>query len=313
MNTKHTKTVIIILLAAANIFFLFNILSLNAKIRNIPGEMIENAAAVLNESGISADVKNIPAEKPSGYIYEGEYSENIYGEIVKSFSGAPDEEIINGKHAVSDVIGYDAGEYKFRFADYSKVENLKIEISKKDYPEVNAAEEEISLADYTDFDRGEAGRAETVISGFMKKYPAQDVRTGFGIVSLKKEDGCDKVLINQTADGLLIYGNTAYIEIRDGEVAYFSGRWYFGEFSARYNWKEPLLDSVNILFRHLENNRETIKKSGAALEKMEPAYNMLIHETGKFYLEPSWEINFKDGRRFLYSMIPGSRTKIIRQ
>jgi len=299
MNTRSIKTAIIILLAAANIFLIYNIAALNLRAQNIPADMIENAAAILKERGIDADAKRIPAGKPARYIYEGALTE--HDEIVKSFTGASDEEIINGWYTVrvperdrAFFHIFNVGEYKFTFED-----DMQIEIVKSDYRDgVTPAEIEM-LAGYNNFSRSDISGAEQIIKEFLGKYPEQDIRTGFKIKGFKKEDGSDMLLVNQTVDGLFIASHAAYIIISGGEVKYFSGRWYFGAFAERYEM--PLLDSVNILFKSLEHDGEAL--AGARLEDMRQEYNIL--KIDMFYFRPSWVIDFDGGRSFSYDMMTG--------
>ena len=303
MNTRNIKTVIIILLAAANIFLIINISALNMRLNNIPDDMIEKAAAILKERGIDADVKKIPPKKPADYIYEGVYSDNDYTETVKYFTGASDEDIKNGHHMISASISagtvtsgaaYNVGDYKFRFENYLQAEIIKSNCRQGDADEA---------ARHINFSRGDESKARRIINDFLKKYQGSDIRTGFEITALKKDGGREEVLINQTADGISIASHGAYIIIEDGEVKYFSGRWYFGTFFAKH--ENPLLDSVNILFKCLEQDGFAL--AGAKLEKMEHEYTVKQHEKNKFYLAPSWAVSFEDGRKFSYDMITGNK------
>ena len=291
MNTKNIKTVIIILLIIANVFLISNITVLNLRLQNIPLDMINNAADILKEHGIYADVKIIPVKKPVNYVYEGVFAE--YGEIVKNFSGVLDEESVKW-HTTPEYIAFDAGEYRFKFEDYQQ-----IEIVKTDY-----AGGAFELFDGNDnLGSNETLMVESIIKNFLKKYSEQDIRTDFVITELKREDGSDKVIINQTADGFLIASYSAYVIINDGEVKYFSGRWYFGVFSGRYEM--PLLDSVNILFKILEKDGSSL--AGAKIENMGKEYNLNHYETDKFYLSPSWLVIFDDERKVSYNMITGNK------
>ena len=158
------------------------------------------------------------------------------------------------------------------------------------------------------------------------------------ILSIKKEIGfkteTEKIIIKQKTDGLPINSHIAYVEIKDGEVWYFCGTWYFGNF---VRWKTPLLDAVNILFKYakkdgnpaggnidaiknIENieNIEDIEKTEQTkkmektektekIVKIEAEYNVLPLESDKFYLRPSWVLVFEDGKKLSYDMIKGNR------
>jgi hypothetical protein len=65
----------------------------------------------------------------------------------------------------------------------------------------------------------------------------------------------------------------------------------------------PLLDAVNILFKSMEQDLS----GGAKLEYISKEYSIKAHGTDKFYLAPSWVLNFEGGQRLSYDMITGIR------
>ena len=316
MNTKNTKTAIIILLAAANIFFIYNIFRLKISAENIPPEMIENAVSVLARGGLAADKAKIPAKKPAYFIYEGEYSETAQEDIVKSFSGVtgggPDEPDEIVKMYVPAGISYAAGDYRFIFSDiinsfesdYFRISIYvgALEPSKtEDEPRGPGVADDKLLA-------GNIKKTEKIIRDFIGKYKRQDARLDFVITEAEeaKISGVEHkyIRINQTIDGELVDSHAAYIEIRDDEVLYFSGRWYFGELTVAAR-KTPLLDSVNILFKSMETDKNII--SGDRLKNMGAEYTVITHEMARFYLAPSWRLEFESGLALSYNMITGNK------
>ena len=328
MNIKNTKNAIIILLVIANIFFIYNIIELNVKTNNIPSAMIENAASIVNKNGLSVDRNAIPAKKPANYIYEGAYSINIFKEIIKSFSGISEEEIKDGYPLLPNKTRYNAGNYIFILAE---TDYLKISIMDKSHEKANeyykALEEETEKemesliseektrinGEITGVSKSEIKKTETIIRDFIKKYEGADVKSDFIILNINSDDSnnsnnankTEKVIINQTVDGLPVDSHIVYAEIKNEEVKYFYGRWYFGAFTAKY--KMPLLDSINILFKCLDKDGSIV--SGDKLEKMDLEYTVLQHDTEKFkfYLTPSWSLNFGSGKKLSYNMVTGNK------
>ncbi|MCL2775017.1 MAG: hypothetical protein FWD71_16960 [Oscillospiraceae bacterium] len=323
MNTKNTKSVIIILLLVANIFFIYNIIMFDVRTQNIPSDMINNAAGILNNKGIFLDAGAVPAKKPTNYIYEGEYSDNIFTDIVVNFSGIPEDEIKSGI-PLPDTSGtlyknkkkYTGGGYIFIFADldylHVSIMDESNEKSREDYGDVEQeTDNEISVltkTGITGIQKSEIKKAKDIIENFIKKYSSvQDVKSDFDVIGLKNENEngnrIEEVAINQKYDGLRINSNIAYAEIKDGAVTYFYGSWYFGYFDAKY--KMPLLDSVNILFKCSEKDSSII--TGDKLKKMNHEYNVLPTGSDKFYLIPSWQLEFESGKTLSYSMVTGSK------
>ena len=344
MNTKNTKSAIIILLMVANIFFIYSIITLNIRTQNLPSSMIDNAVNILGNRGFSIDRSVIPAKKPANYIYEGVYSGD-FKEIVAAFSGVPEDEIQDLPPLLDEKTKYNEGGYTFIFdrSDYFKISimNEYHEKAEDDYREVET-ETEAEIAFLTEtggitaVQKSDIKRTEKIIDDFLKKYPNrqksqnQEIKSDFGfdIISLRKEGGSEpekveKVIINQKADGLPVSSHTAYVEIKSGEVQYFYGRWYFGVFVARY--KPSLLDSVNILFKYIEYTEKDGNISGedtddadnsddldnsvnsVKLTKMDLEYNIFHISSNEFYLIPSWTLLFDDGKKLSYNMITGKR------
>jgi len=322
MNTKNTKTAVIILLIIANIFFIYNIIDLKIKSENIPSETIENAVNILKKNGFVTDKSKIPVKKPSSSVYEGIYSQN-FADIVKNFSGASDEELKGADYIVPAGISYAVGDYRFIFSDtdyfrISIIENLYTDYL-KDFSVINPETEKTELEEDTESkiillsekgtenaQKSDLKKAENIIRNFLRKYHIQDVKLGFVITGFDedRQKNCEQVLITQTVDNLPVSSHNAYIEIQDDKVKYFSGIWYFGEFIG--NYPMPLLDSVNILFKCLEIDEKTILESGG-LSQMATEYTVMHHDTDKFYLLPSWQIKFDSGKKLSYNMITGSK------
>jgi len=327
MNTKHTKTAIIALLLLANLFFACSIADLYIKSETIPSEMINDAVLILEARGLKTDKSMIPSKKPAGMIYggvyEGIYSKDTFKDIVKSFSGISDEDLKKASDILPVGESYAAGGYRFIFseANYFKISIIELayaellgefSIVNPDTGKTELDEETKNKAELLskkgigDARNGELKAAETTVRDFLKQYPHQDPKLDFEIVGLKREErfGRESVLITQTFEGVPIDPHTAYIEMQGGQVKYFSGEWYFGEFAGRY--PAALLDSVNILFKCVGTDGNIIKESGE-LKEMNLEYTVIHHETGKFYLTPSWQLVFENGRKLSYNMISGDK------
>lgn len=319
MNTRNTKTAVIILLIIANIFFIYNILILKIRSENIPSEMIDNAVSILGKNGLIAEKSKIPAKKPGKVIYEGVYegvySQDTFDDIVKNFSEISDEEFNETDYMPVPVgISCTAGNYMFTFtvADYFKINIIETSYIdaemdfKKLEEETEIKKEVLSENGINDVSRKEIKKAENIIRSFIKKYHGQDVKLSFEIkgFSKDKQKNCDCVLIRQTVDGLQVDSHTAYIEIQDGKVKYFSGEWYFGGFTAKHPM--PLLDSVNILFKCMEMDGNIIQESGRLIG-MDLEYTVIPHDTNKFYFVPSWQIIFDNDKKLSYNMINGGK------
>jgi len=329
MNTKNTKTAVIILLVIANLFFIYNIMSLKISSENITSEMIDNAVNILEKKEFIVDRNIIPVKKPSSWIYEGEYKQDLFRfDIVKNFSGVSDgEELAAGEMWGPYGISYAAGDYKFMFSDIRKQpldsqadyfkNYFKISIIDKNYSasdiDFEKLEEEAQrnmafLAEkgISENQKGDIKKAGKIIKNFIKKYQNQDVKLGFEIIGYEEDryKNCECAAINQTVDGVRVDFHIVYIEIQDGEVKYFSGNWYFGGLSVLAK-RMPLLDSVNILFKCIDADKNIVQSE--KLKKMNHEYSVIHQDTESFYFAPAWQLVFESGKTLSYDMISGDK------
>ena len=315
MNTKNIKTAIIILLIIANAFFIYSIVDLKIKSDNLPSEMIDNAVNILGENGFITPKNIIPAKKCVNPIYEGIYSQNIYSDIIGKISSFSEEELKNEDFMlIPGGISYSAKDYKYIFSDsdyfrITVIDKLYIK-AEKDFIDLdNEALLQTQLLSEKGIDAandGKVKKAGKIIGNFIKKFPNQNGKTGFEIIGFTEDlsESCERVLITQTIDRLPVDSNIVYIEIQDGKIKYFSGRWYFGEFAAKYSM--PLLDSVNILFKCTEQDGVIVQNNGN-LEEMDCEYTIMRHGTEGFYFVPSWKIVLESGKKLSYNMITGKK------
>lgn len=326
MNTKNVKTAIIVMLVMANIFFLWKIYILNAETSRLPQQMIEDAAKTLTRGGLNIlNEEIVPDIKPQNYIYEGEYSSEIFEEIAKSIS----ESEITNTFLTPEGTSYNAGDYKFTFpslaaspgespnleVDYFKISITKLsqleELEKsaaeaydiyKNYDDLEKKTESLIINGLKGYKRMDIAKAEKAIENFLKKYQTDGI--DFETVGYQKNDTSIYIVIRQKLDGLAFNSHTVFAEISDGKVLTFSGKWYFGAFVGRY--KMPLLDAVNILFKCLEKDESITAENIKNLIGVDLYYSILWHERTKFYLIPTWRISFDDGAVLSYSAVTGN-------
>jgi hypothetical protein len=253
--------------------------------------------------------------KPANYVYECEYSESVFGDIIDMIGGFSGES--NGFTIPVGNIKYnryEAGDYIFFFtpSDYLKVciiDRLHRNAGKNYGDFEKESEEKIARTAQTSLSAGNAdfnkSKDEKNAEVIIKEFIGLDFEFEFDILSIHTEKSVTEVIINQKIDGFPIDTHIVYAEIIGGEVRYFYGRWYFGEFSAKAKHTVTLLDSVNILFKCAESDGSAV--IGDKLEKIEREYSVQWIEPERFYLVPAWRLDFQSGKRFSYDMINGSK------
>ena len=324
MNTKKIKTAIIVMLVIANVFFIYNLYMLNEKTSKIPQQMIDDAVIILNRNGLNVSREAIPDTKPQNFIYEGVYSQETFEEIVRSLSEAE----ITNTYPMAEGRLYTAGEYSFEFGrsviedplDYFTVNfsldstgssgKNEVEADYEDGEDLDIITQNLIAAGIKGYKKVDISRAEKLIAAFLKKYQPGTVE--FETVGFQKNADSEYVIIRQKLEGLAFDSHIVFVEISDKKIRTFSGKWFFGEFTERL--KMPLFDSVNILFKCLEKDGNVIEET-ERLEKIELYYSLVWHEKYnenyrekyKFYLIPSWRLNFDSGKELLYSTITGDK------
>ena len=308
MDTKKTKTLLIVILLAVNIFFIYNVISLNVNTVSIPAEAIQDAANVLSANGFIVSPAQIPDRHVSNFIFEGSYERGSFEEIVRAITGA---EMVTPLPLPERRISYIAGDFRFDFGDIeTEYDNFRftIEIIDPLYRRGISVPTDISariksLEEYgIRAGNAELREAERIITSFI--YPASRDNRGLKISAYSSNGKITEITAFQTVDGLRIDSHDIYIIISEGEVVFVTGKWYFNSIESQY--RMPLLDSVNILFRALESDGGFIT-SGVRFIGMELIYSLVWHEPSRFYLIPSWELSFSDGTRLVYNTLTGDR------
>ena len=307
MNTKKIKTAIIAMLILANMFFIYNLYTLNSNTSRISRQMIDDAITVLRRNGLNVAREAIPDIKPQNYIYEGIYLEETFEEIAKNLS---ESEISNTFRKPEGMI-YNAGEYKFDFGggteelpDYFSVSIANVNLLEQDagYLDYELITEYLIADGLEDYKKMDIAKAENVIMKFLKKHQPGSVN--FETIGYQKNTDSEYLVIVQKLDGLAFDSHIVFAEISGEKIYVFKGKWYFGEFTGRY--RMPLLDSVNILFKCLEKDGNTIQEN-EELEKIELYYSIVWHQEDKFYLYPSWRLSFDSGKELSYNTVERSR------
>lgn len=324
MNAAKTKIVIIILLVAANLFFIYNIIKLNDDKSKISSKMIDDAAAILNGRGIKIDKTIIVREKPFYKVYEGDCSkrkdtESVYitnyKDIVKRITGADIPDIKEPLNIPNGTL-YVAGNYKFGFLDYGESDTANmfaVYIIKDGYENPPALFDMDSLS----VEINELLDLKEIPSGKNKKDTAEALNKFLGgnknennyrILYAEKQSSEDKIcaVINQIYNNLPIASNYVYVEIYEKEVAYFGGNYYFHEFSEGYDVN--LFDSANILL-NISSKEDNILLN-TELDKMELVYYPTSRDSENFYLMPMWRLTFADGSAHIFNSLTGEEAGI---
>ncbi|GHU36556.1 hypothetical protein FACS1894105_07100 [Clostridia bacterium] len=309
MNTKTIKTIIIALLFAANLFFMLSIFSLGRDASTIPRNMAEDAATILESRGIRAETNKIPLVKPWELIYEGVYpGGELYQKIIAAFyPESTGEESQSGYIMPNGGLSMTAGKFKFLFGTDG---DLAVSVIREGEHELVAAEiyekiEEVKKIGTVGVRDSEVNLAASVFGDFLTALGGGSKNVSFDVIGFNRRGDTEiEAVVRQNIDKIALGENCLYIRVTDGQITYLAGKWYFGELLASFTM--PLLDSVNILFKCADKDF-TPGGSEDTLSAMSHEYAVMRQNAERFYLIPSWRIEFESGSSYLYNMVTGAR------
>lgn len=261
MNWSRIKSVMILVLLAANIFLVYTIISRYFNINYVNEESLVTLKSVLADSGVDFDLGIIDRKRPSMFIYEAVKDDdyqtntaiNLSGSTVSGKFQSPTGVVItmeNGKKLeFRNGFGFsytedldETGYYSNIFTSFLRNSDYGIEIK-------NTSDFEKIILDFLTHSQSPEDTTEKGKIGVtdVKAY-FNDEKKCYIVTAVQTMDGVRIVSAGQTDRGQTAVENTVMCIINQGknEVSAAMGTWCFIGTSAR----EPsqLYDQMNILF-----------------------------------------------------------------
>lgn len=322
MNWRKIKTVLILLLAAVNIYLLVVLISQYKVGSTIGGAEMKAALKLLEKDGIRVDEDVLSGKKPYYRVWHSDYGSDRRARLLERIFGAEAADGAGmhltgeGLELALDGIGV------VRFADSSPF-LLKFTADgctyAGEYDELLSFSGKLpdGIKRCSWLRRKDLGKKlEQFLSGSVPR-----AETGASIPAKTADIDVDSAIylsserlyiahFTQYAEGCVIEGSGGVFAVRaelvlytDASVIWLSNPEYY---------TSALLDEINILFRERDY---ILSQSGADRDKapemlvtgIEPVYCVNWNaDLSDFYLIPSWNISYSDGSKRIRNAVNGS-------
>ena len=340
MNWSRIKTVLILLLLAANIYLAFVIVSqYRASTRVDPSE-IEAASALLRRDGITIAQDALSGERPGLKVWRSSFRRGVSDggirEYVVSrlFGGAEYTQTLtaSGVDAAVEGIGIlnfsDADPLYFRFAAEGSEYGGENDEAATDHE----SDRQVSWMRRLNL----ANQLESFLAGSETAISASDERRAdIKVDGAIYDRGGRRYIAHfvQQIDGVDIDGAEGFFSVKSDRVDYFSGSVILMSGAASYN--AELLDEINILFLERDAMRSGYETepeispapdgdealpSDVADTAPEPEKKRVTvtgtsavycviwnSDRSEYYLIPSWTITYSDGAVSTRNAVNGSQ------
>jgi|GEM_PF-7103601 Uncharacterized protein conserved in bacteria len=307
MNWGKIKTVIIILMLAVNLFFVYNIYIQHRNIYYINEKTIQAACDLLKADNIMVSADIIPDKKLSLSILESVFERDYYDTVVSKISGTENhtKRIIN--NGVEFNIARNNDIYIFSDTDVLYMKYISNDFGGKNLNNVN-------VEDYTEMNSGRLqSHVKTIKDYLMWQKDGQSGVNVYDITAVKGyyDEAGDRYFIYcvQTIDSQLVNECEFVAVIHNGIVQYLEGKLINNEIFRSHH--TALIDQVNILFMEksdILSNHQTEETAGifniTALSSQ--YYINWNQERDIMFLIPAWMIMYENGDTVIRDAVNGS-------
>ncbi len=280
MNWKHTKTFLMILLFAVNVFLFFLVANYYGEIFSTDDETVGSAVSLLKKGGITVDPKLLDIKTEAADILSCDYDRETYMCAVASLLFGKEADGIyllpNGMRAEtyegqSALIGYDLS-----------IEFEAAELSGKAKALSDSA---------TPLPAGEAKKALAMLENLIK-LPSGTL----GDEKCFTAEGCTFITVLQKESGLPLHGMSCVFGIKNEKIVYASGKHFF--YMPQDKKSTQILSRINILFSE--------KERGTTGDVSDITFCYTLYEepeNGKMLFVPSYSITYTGGKESVINAI----------
>lgn len=250
MNWSSVKNLLIMILVAANLFLVFNIIRQDRTRNYISDEEIKSAVVLLSERGLIVPRSAVPEKKFKAAVYESLYSDEYFTEAAQAMTNSERELILslpNGSFSITakngETVDFDT-EFGFVYSKYSTSDTAAYtDITADNFGTYKAEGEAMSGGRLKALSK----KAEAFLNSgaFSDNALRAEVYDGY----YDADTGYSVLLAVQSVNGYNIYSHNAVCVFSNDTLIFAQGRWYFAPLNEDYTTE--LRDQINILFEDL--------------------------------------------------------------
>lgn len=293
MNWGKTKTLLIVLLIAANLIAAFMYARLRYDKTMLPEEIVDGAVENLTSKGVKVQDGAIMRKKQNLAIYTAvkEKPEDCTEYLKKTLDTMLPEAGTYSEVAIPDGVGAvkttETDETSAELTSNSLLTAVSGKLSEAERENICGVLRSVSDCEApASADAAKMTAVKRFYSALCKNSKRGGADFGFRAFEVREYGGGEIIFCAQTADGVTLpeYISRFYFS-PTGELALVYGHFFVGEAEKAYS--ATLLDGVNLIYKmNLENVSEIIGERDA--------FSVIAIEGDNFYFVPSYSVIYKD-------------------
>lgn len=311
MNWSTVKNLLIAMLAAANIFLIYNILVQTRTKGYIDVHEVEDAAALLSDRGLTVSTDGVPLKKLSADIYESFFSDDYFVDASEKLSGTPRASARILPDGGMMILSESGSSFEL-YDNLGFIYHENSNIESRAYTDITAEKLFSGATGFAELKKIRLTELSVIAREFLTRAQGDDtyfdVRIDGGYYD--SENDLSYVIATQMLDKLPVSGHQVVCVFDGSELRAASGFWYFENVDSGYN--QELLDQVNVLFNDLAVLQSRTVEDGQSDSALPDVINVSAcyspnwnAERTAIYFIPSWQIEHSDGTIIVYNAVNG--------
>ena len=312
MNWSTVKNLLIAMLAAANVFLIYNISVQNRTKGYLDEREVADAVGILASRGLEVDAEAIPLKRMSADVCESLYPTDYFSGAAAALSGSSKTSAMMLPDGGMMIITAAGDSFEF-YDDLGFVYYENSNVRGAAYTDITVDDRDGIIGRCGALTKARLSGCGKTVSDFLCRGQGEDSRFSVRVDGGASDDisGVTYIFVTQMLDGLPVCGNSAVCVFDGDELLLARGFWYFG--TAGETYSEEIYDQVNILFTDLSSLTTRVTEEERADTRLPGVTSVAACYTPNWnadrtalYFIPSWQIEHTDGTEIVYNAVNNS-------
>jgi len=307
MNWNNVKTLLIVLLLAANVFFGALLVLQKINTDYIREETVDHAITLLRKSGIGIEKDAVPRAKNQNRFAVGHFDDSYYEQTVSAITD--DASYVTRTTVNGMIVQLQESKAVFEFIE-------PFAFFYENGSENGALVKEMFASDSFVLPFSETEEKKTVLSQKQEKAMERfllgvDETGGYELSLIGLYEDADNGFVyakaEQKRSGSAIGVNEAICVFDGDALVYAEGNWIFRGIDEAYT--VDLYDQIDALFFEKQYAEQNVSEWNESVEiaSVESHYSLFWNNLKtEFYLVPSWKILYTGGEERIYNAVNGN-------
>jgi hypothetical protein len=272
MQWNRVKTILILVLLAANLFLAVNNVLRVMSEYYLSGSFVRSASEALSESGVSAPASVIPHRRPDLPVLKVSSAANNFHGFAQLLLGGGVKQAVSGG-----------------------------------YPEYSSSTGTFTVDSPSSFvfqagsSAPEAGSPESFVKAFFRK---SGLSGSYSTVSHVKTEAGTQIIVEETVSKTPVRGCRITFLFTGSKLSRMYGKWVFTAEAAKKSLK--LADAVNVLFSIADRRSGGVRPDSSAVKSMRLVYySPSSAAMASITVLPAYLITYDSGTSYLYDLTQG--------